>query len=89
MLVDTFARDEDGLDVFLMDPKSDTVVGGIRDEELVDISYTSFTDDESIYVLMQPAGYGANSISGYITASQYNRGVFTTLTPFWCGQSRP
>ena len=32
MLVDTFARDIDGLDVFLMDPETDEVIGGVRDE---------------------------------------------------------
>ncbi|MCZ0954853.1 MAG: hypothetical protein OXJ56_19965, partial [Rhodospirillaceae bacterium] len=34
MLVDTFARDEDGLDVFLMDPDTQEVIGGVRDEDL-------------------------------------------------------
>ena len=89
MQVDTFARDADGLDVFLMDPETDTIVGGIRDEELGGISYTSFNDDEHIYVLMQPSGYGTNSIPGYISASMYNRGRFTTLRPFWVAKVDP
>jgi DNA-binding beta-propeller fold protein YncE/mono/diheme cytochrome c family protein len=83
MLVDTFARDADGLDVFLMDWRNDSVEGGIRDEELGGASYTSFNDGESIYILMQPGGYGATSIPGYISAMSYNRGRYATLRPFW------
>ena len=89
MLVDTFARDTDGLDVFLMDPETDEVIGGVRDEELGGVSYTSFTDDEFIYILMQPGGYGASSISAYIAASQYNRGQFATMRPFWVAKVDP
>ncbi len=89
MLVDTFARDEDGLDVFLMDPETDEVVGGIRDEELGGVSYTSFTDGEFIYILMQPGGYGPSAISAYLAASQYNRGQFATMRPFWVAKVDP
>ena len=59
MLLDTFARDPDGLDIMLFDPTTDTIVGGVRDEELGGNSYTSYTDDEFIHVLMEPAGYAA------------------------------
>ena len=83
MLVDTFARDEDGLDVFLMDPDTQEVIGGVRDEDLGGVSYTSFTDNEYIYILMQPAGYGSSSISGYLVTGRYNRGEFAVLRPFW------
>ena len=89
MLVDTFARDIDGLDVFLMDPETDEVIGGVRDEELGGVSYTSFTDNEFIYILMQPGGYGASSISAYIAASAYNRGEFATMRPFWVAKVDP
>ena len=89
MLVDTFARDIDGLDVFLMDPETDEVIGGVRDEELGGVSYTSFTDNEYIYILMQPGGYGASSISAYIAASAYNRGQFATMRPFWVAKVDP
>ena len=89
MLVDTFARDEDGLDVFLMDPETDEVIGGVRDEELGGVSYTSFTDNEFIYILMQPGGYGPSSISAYIAASQYGRGQFATMRPFWVAKVDP
>lgn len=89
MLVDTFARDIDGLDVFLMDPETDEVIGGLRDEELGGVSYTSFTDNEYIYILMQPGGYGASSISAYIAASQYNTGRYSTMRPFWVAKVDP
>jgi len=89
MLVDTFARDDNGLDVFLMDPETDEVVGGVRDEDLGGVSYTSFTDNEFIYILMQPGGYGANAISGYQVAGQYNRGIYATLRPFWVAKVDP
>jgi mono/diheme cytochrome c family protein len=89
MLVDTFARDIDGLDVFLMDPETDEVIGGVRDEELGGVSYTAFTDDEFIHILMQPGGYGASSISAYIAASQYNRGEYATMRPFWVAKVDP
>ncbi|WP_428097833.1 hypothetical protein [Candidatus Rariloculus sp.] len=89
MLVDTFARDDNGLDVFLMDPETDEVVGGVRDEELGGVSYTSFTDNEFIYILMQPGGYGPSSISAYRAASQYNRGEFATMRPFWVAKVDP
>jgi DNA-binding beta-propeller fold protein YncE len=89
MLIDTFARDIDGLDVFLMDPETDEVIGGVRDEELGGVSYTSFTDDEYIYILMQPGGYGASSISAYVAASSYNRGQFATMRPFWVAKVDP
>ena len=59
MLLDTFARDPDGLDIMLFDPETDTIVSGVRDEELGGVSYTSYTDNEFIYVLMEPGGYAA------------------------------
>jgi DNA-binding beta-propeller fold protein YncE len=89
MLIDTFARDIDGLDVFLMDPATDEVIGGVRDEQLGGVSYTAFTDDEFIYILMQPGGYGASPISAYQAASQYNRGQFATMRPFWVAKVDP
>ena len=89
MLVDTFARDEDGLDVFLMDPDTHEVIGGVRDEDLGGVSYTSFTDNEFIYILMQPAGYGPSSISAYLVTGRYNRGEYAVLRPFWVAKVDP
>ena len=73
LLLDTFSRDPDGLDVMLFDPETDTVLGGVRDEDLGGRTYTSFTDNEYIYVLMQPAGYGPPGATGFVGA----RNVFT------------
>jgi hypothetical protein len=89
MLVDTFARDESGLDVFLMDPVSDEILGGVRDEDLGGASYTAFTDDEFIYVLMEPGGYGPPAASGATAAGRYNRGLLATARPFWVAKINP
>ena len=50
LLLDSFARDSDGLDVMLYDPETDRMVGGVRSDELGGSPYTAFTDDEFIYV---------------------------------------
>lgn len=89
MLVDTFSRDPDGLDVFLLDPETDKIIGGVRDEELGGQSYTAFTDDEFIYILMQPHGYGPMSLSGYVAANLVNYGKATALRPFWVTKIDP
>lgn len=89
MLVDTFARDYNGLDIFLMDPDTLEVLGGVRDEDLGGQSYTSFTDDEFIYVLMQPGGYGASADPAYRITSEYNRGRYSVLRPFWVAKIDP
>jgi hypothetical protein len=89
ILMDTFSRDADGLDVFLFDPETETIVGGVRDEDLGGASYTSFHDDEFIYILMQPAGYGPPSMSGYVGASRMNEGEFIAMRPFWVAKLDP
>lgn len=89
MLVDTFSRDDNGLDVFLMDPETDEVIGGVRDEELGGITYTSFSDDKFIYILMQPAGYPGGSISGYQAGIDMGVGKYTMLRPFWVAKVDP
>ena len=89
MLIDTFARDLDGLDIYLMDPETLEVLGGLRDEDLGGQSYTAFTDDEFIYILMQPGGYGASADPAYRITSEYNRGRFSVLRPFWVAKVDP
>lgn len=89
MLVDTFSRDENGLDIFLLDPETDEIVGGVRDEELGGQSYTAFTDNRYIYILMQPHGYGPMSLSGYVAANMVNYGKATALRPFWVAKIDP
>jgi len=89
LLLDTFSRDPDGLDVMLFDPETDTVLGGVRDEELGGRTYTSFTDNEYIYVLMQPAGYGPPGGTGFVGARNVFTGRLTTMRPFWIAKIDP
>lgn len=89
MLVDTFGRDPNGLDVFILDPETDEVLGGIRDEELGGITYTSFTDDKFIYILMQPDGYPGGNISGYTAGIEMGKGKYMALRPFWVAKVNP
>ena len=89
LLIDTFARDDDGLDLFLFDPETDRIVGGVRDEDLGGATYTAYTDDEYIYVLMEPVGYGPMSLTGYIGAVNLGLGQVTALRPFWVAQIDP
>ena len=83
LLVDTFGRDPDGLDVFLFDPESEEIIGGVRDEELGGSTYVSFSDGEYIYILMEPAGYSAAAYSGYLGAMDLVTGTFIAMRPFW------
>lgn len=85
VLLDTFARDPDGLDVMLFDPATDKVIGGVRDEDLGGISYTSFTDGTFIYLLMEPGSYA----SSYAAAIGLYEGEYTAMTPFWVAKIDP
>ena len=80
LLLDMFTSDPDALDVFLFDPETDEIVGGIRGEYLGGRNYTSFTDDEFIYVLMQPAGANARGFAA---------GSVTVLRPYWVAKVDP
>jgi len=83
MLFDTFARDPDGLDIMLFDPQTDKVIGGIRDEDLGGATYTAFTDDEWIYVLMEPTGYAPGSSTGMTAIRNMYAGKLVAMRPFW------
>lgn len=86
LLMDTFLRDEDGVDTFLFDPETDQVVGGVRSDELGGSPYTSWTDHQNghIYQLMEPAGYGDRKVfDGYISAHWIRQNDVTALRPFW------
>jgi len=85
LLMDTFISDPDGLDVFLFDPETDEIVGGIRSEDLGGSNYTSYTDDEFIYILMQPGGDGG-AIGG---ANGVASGALTVLRPYWVTKIDP
>ena len=80
LLMDMFTSDPNGLDVFLFDPETDQIVGGIRGEDLGGRNYTSFTDGEFIYVLMQPAGANARGFAA---------GSVTALRPYWVAKLDP
>lgn len=86
LLFDTFTRDEDGVDTYIFDPETDQVVAGVRTEDLGGSSYTAWTDhnNEYIYQLMEPAGYGDRKVfDGYISAHWMRQNDFTALRPFW------
>ena len=85
LLIDTFISDPDGLDVFLFDPETDQIIGGIRSEDLGGSNYTAYTDDEFIYVLMQPGGDGGAIGSASAIAS----GQMTAALPYWVTKIDP
>lgn len=90
ILFDTFSRDPDGLDVFLYDPETDEVVGGIRDEDLGGASYTAYSHDGYIYILMEPTGYTNNPVTeGYLGANLLYRGDLLSMKPFWIAKVDP
>ena len=85
ILIDTFVSDPDGLDIFLLDPVTDKIIGGVRSEDLGGSTYTAFTDDEFIYVLMQPGNDGGSIVSAAYTAS----GQHAAWRPFWVAKIDP
>jgi len=85
LLIDTFISDPDGLDVFLFDPETDQIVGGVRTEDLGGSNYTAYTDDEFIYILMQPGTDGGRLDGARTVAS----GESTALRPFWVAKIDP
>lgn len=89
LLIDTFARDPDGLDVFLLDPETDEIIGGIQCEDLGGSCYTSYNDGHHIYILMQPAGYGPPAFSGIIGGEEYVTGKRAVLRPYWVAKLDP
>ncbi|TCL08266.1 hypothetical protein BXY66_0301 [Shimia isoporae] len=86
LLVDMFMSDHDGLDVFLMDPETDQVVGGISKDQLGGDTYTAWTDNKHIYVLMAPAGEHA---AGFRLGIEFARGDFTNDPTFWIAKLDP
>lgn len=91
VLIDMFARDPDGLGVFLLDPETDEVVGGIRDVDLGGFAYTAWSDKdyEYIYALVEPAGYAPGRATGMFAAVSMYQGRFTALRPFWIARIDP
>ncbi|MBI2938942.1 MAG: YncE family protein [Chloroflexi bacterium] len=86
LLIDTFGRAKDGLDVFLLDPVTDQIVGGIRDEDLGGSTYTAYGDPkgEYIYILMEPLGYTDSPVTtGYLAAGRFRTGDLRWIQPYW------
>ncbi|MBW6505876.1 MAG: hypothetical protein K0B00_03905 [Rhodobacteraceae bacterium] len=91
MIMDTFSREAGGLDVFVFDPKTDAIIGGVRDEELGGATYTSYLDPahEYLYILMEPTGYTNNPMTeGYLAAGQMRTGALRWAKPFWVAKLR-
>ena len=85
LLLDTFVAEPDGLNVFLYDPELDEVIGGIRASDLGGNNYTAYTDDEFIYVLMQPP-----AVEGFPGgANQVIVGSVAALRPYWVAKLDP
>ncbi len=85
LLIDTSDRSPGGLDVFLMDPNTDSMVSGIKDEDLGGSTYTAWggPNGEFIYLLMEPLGYFPKWHTGSRAASGFRTGDLRWLSPFW------
>ena len=91
VLFDTFARDPDGLGLFLFDPDTNEVLGGVKDVDMGGFIYTVWPDAdyEFIYALMEPAGYAPGRATGMQGVTRFNRGDLTAMRPFWIAKIDP
>jgi len=91
VLFDTFVRDPDGLGLFLYDPETDEVLGGIRDVDMGGFIYTVWPDHdyERIYAMMEPAGYAPGRSTGMRAVTQIYEGRYQGLRPFWIAVINP
>ena len=91
VLFDLFVRDPDGLGLFLFDPVTDEVVGGIKDIDMGGFIYTVWTDKdyEYIYALMEPAGYAPGRATGMRSAIDMYQGRLMAARPFWIAKIDP
>ncbi len=91
IMLDMFARDPDGLAISLMDPETDEIVGGVRDQDLGGYVYTAWADSdyEYIYALMEPAGYAPGRGTGMFAAISMYQGRLMTMRPFWIAKIDP
>lgn len=85
ILMDTFISDPDGLNVFLYDPETDEIVGGVNTRDLGGSNYTAYTDNEFIYILMQPGADGGSLTGAGLVAG----GEYTALRPYWVAKLDP
>ena len=91
VLFDVFVRDPDGLGLFLFDPETDEIVGGIRDADMGGFIYTVWSDKdyEHIYALMEPAGYAPGRGTGMQGMRRMYQGNLMTMRPFWIAKIDP
>eukprot|EP00903_Cladosiphon_okamuranus_P004281 g4279.t1 len=85
LLMDTFISEPDGLDVFLFDPETDQIIGGIKASDLGGDNYTAYTDDEFIYLLMEPGEW--ESAPGDFHALAV--GEYVAHRPYWVAKIDP
>lgn len=85
LLIDTFISDADGLDVFLFDPETDEILGGIKGSDLGGKNYTAYTDNEFIYLLMEPASWDGAPSDMYALAAQEH----VASRPYWVAKIDP
>ena len=91
VLFDLFVRDPDGLGLFLLDPVTDEVVGGIKDIDMGGFIYTVWTDKDYEYIsaLMEPAGYAPGRATGMRSAIDMYQGRLMAARPFWIAKINP
>ena len=91
VLFDVFVRDPDGLGLFLFDPETDEIVGGVRDADMGGFIYTVWSDKdyEYIYALMEPAGYAPGRGTGMQGMRRMYQGNLMTMRPFWIAKIDP
>ena len=91
VLFDVFVRDPDGLGLFLFDPQTDEIIGGIKDADMGGFIYTVWTDKdyEYIYALMEPAGYAPGRGTGMQGMRRIYQGNLMTMRPFWIAKIDP
>ena len=85
LLIDTFIAIPGGLNVFLFDPETDQIIGGVRAEDLGGSTYTAYTDNEFIYILMQP-GHEGGELGGAMGVAS---GQLTASLPYWVTKLDP
>jgi DNA-binding beta-propeller fold protein YncE len=88
LLIDVYSPQESGSGekhaTFLLDPETDTVVGGIRAQGMGGYPYSAWADPahEFIYFLMEPA-------SDAVTSPEFQAGAIVGAVPFWVAKVDP
>ena len=77
--------------LFIFDPDTNEVVGGVKDLDMGGFIYTVWADADYdyIYALMEPAGYAPGRGTGMQGVTRFNRGDLTAMRPFWIAKIDP